>query len=132
MAALVVALTLSREYLGLDEYIGPQQFHDIGKLLFGFCVVAGDFFWSQFLVIWYGNMPEETQYVILRLRETPWNNISYIVLFTAFVVPFILMLSRKFKRNPKGMMAISILILIGVWCEKFFLEVHQFPGQAGW
>ena len=86
MAALVVALALSKEYLGLDEYIGPQQFHDIGKLLFGFCVVAGDFFWSQFLVIWYGNIPEETQYVILRLREAPWNTISYIVLFTAFVI----------------------------------------------
>lgn len=123
MAALVVIIVFSRRYYNLGEYIKPQQFHDIGKLLFGFCVVSGDFFFSQFLVIWYGNLPEETQYVILRLREAPWSALSYIVLFGAFTIPFILMISRKLKHNPATMAGIATLILVGVWLEKFLLVV---------
>ncbi len=137
MAALVVILVFARKQLGLEEYIGAQQFHDLGKLLFGFCVVAGDFFYSQFLVIWYGNLPEETEYVILRIQEAPWSAISYIVLFGAFAIPFVLMLSRQLKRNPKTMMGIAVMILIGVWLEKFLLVVpsiwhqHSLPLGVG-
>ncbi len=123
LAAMVVILVVFRKSFGLEDYIGAQQFHDLGKLIFGFCVLAGDFFWSQFLVIWYGNIPEETEYVILRLREIPWSVLSYIVLFTAFVIPFILLISRQLKRNPNTICGIAIIILIGVWLEKFLLVV---------
>ncbi|HHM24423.1 MAG TPA: hypothetical protein ENJ23_05200 [Bacteroidetes bacterium] len=121
LAMLVFISAFSRTKFGLEDYIGPKHFHDIGKLLFGFAVVSGDFFYSQFLVIWYGNLPEETRYVILRLRESPWSALSYTVLFVAFVIPFVIMLSRKAKQKPGTMMIIAGFVLVGVWLEKFLL-----------
>jgi len=123
MASLVVILVIARKRFGLQSYIGAKQFHDLGKLIFGFTIVAGDFFWSQFLVIWFGNLPEETQYVILRIREMPWAALSYIVLFGAFAIPFVLLLGRGVKKKPNAMLAIAVMLLIGMWLEKFLLVV---------
>ncbi len=123
MAGLVVVLVVARKHFGLHSYIGAKQFHDLGKLIFGFTIVAGDFFWSQFLVIWFGNLPEETQFVILRIREMPWAVLSYVVLFGAFVIPFVLLLSRGIKKKPAAMLTIATMLLLGMWLEKFLLVV---------
>ncbi len=123
MAGLVAILVATRKHSGLKSYIGAKQFHDLGKLIFGFTIVAGDFFWSQFLVIWFGNLPEETEYVILRIREMPWAILSYIVLFCAFALPFVLLLGRGIKKNPNAMFGIALLLLLGMWLEKFLLIV---------
>ena len=93
----------------------------MGKLLLGFCMLTGDFFYSQFLVIWYGNLPEETKYVILRVRQEPWAPLAWTVLVICFGIPFIILLSRKIKSQPKPMMALSALILVGMWLERFLL-----------
>jgi Ni/Fe-hydrogenase subunit HybB-like protein len=123
MAALVVILVVSRSHLGLQDYIGSKQFHDLGKLMFAFLVLSGDFFWSQFLVIWYGNLPEETAFVVLRIKTAPWSTLSYIVLFGAFAGPFVLLLSRALKKKPYGIMAVAIVILTCLWVERFLLIV---------
>jgi Ni/Fe-hydrogenase subunit HybB-like protein len=130
MAGLVVILALTRKRWGLERYIGTKQFHDLGNLIFGFTIVAGDFFWSQFLVIWYGNLPEETRYVILRIREMPWAVLSYIVLFGAFAIPFVLLLVRKLKQNPTAMLVVAGMLLLGLWIEKFLLVVPSIWHQG--
>ncbi len=99
----------------------PRQFHDLGKLLLGFCVVTGDFFFSQFLVIWYGNLPEEAQYVIFRVRNTPWQSLAWTVLIVCFALPFVILLSRKIKMKPRAMVMLGIIILIGMWLERLLL-----------
>ena len=73
----------------LGNFIGERQFHDLGKLLLGFCLVTGDFFFSQFLVIWYGNLPEETRFVITRVNCSPWNYLAWTVLVSCFAFPFV-------------------------------------------
>ena len=99
----------------------PKQFHDLGKLLLGFCVVTGDFFYSQFLVIWYGNLPEEAQYVILRVRNTPWQVLAWTVLIVCFALPFFILLNRKIKMKPRAMVILGVIILIGMWLERLLL-----------
>ncbi len=118
------------------KIVGSKQFHDLGKLLFGFAIVNGDFFYSQFLVIWYGNLPEETHYIIERTQHQPWETIAYIVLFLSFVAPFIILLNKKIKMKPIAMRWISIAILLGLWLERTLLIAPSVAGSTsfpiGW
>ena len=99
LAALLILAGLARAFLGLERFIQPRHFHDLGKLLLAFCLITGDFFYSQFLVIWYGNLPEETRYVLLRVRHSPWEPLAWTVLVACFALPFVVLLSRKIKLN---------------------------------
>ncbi len=121
LAFLAVLSTFAVKKMGMGKAIEKKQFHDIGKLLFAFCVVGLDFFYVQFLVIWYGNLPDETRYVIWRVVYDPWAALAWTVLIVLFVVPFVVLLLRKIKMEPVLMTGISIWILIGIWLEKFLL-----------
>jgi Ni/Fe-hydrogenase subunit HybB-like protein len=123
LAGLAVLSYFAARNMRLEGFIENKHFHDLGKLLLAFCMVAGDFFYSQFLVIWYGNLPNETRYVLLRVRESPWDLLAWAVLFICFAIPFCLLLSRKFKRKPALMMILGITILVGMWLERFLLVV---------
>ncbi len=106
---------------GFRGQVGPSQFHDLGKLLLAFCLVTGDFFYSQFLVIWYGNIPEETKYVILRVRATPWATLAWAVLGASFGLPFLALLSRRLKLRPRMLGALGGVVLTGMWLERMLL-----------
>jgi hypothetical protein len=123
LAAIVIIAGFCSMTMGLRPFIVPRHFHDLGKLLFGFCLLTGDFFYSQFLVIWYGNLPEEAKYVILRIREWPWEPLAWIVLCVCFALPFVVLLSKKLKMKPWPMMILSGIILAGMWLERFLLVV---------
>lgn len=105
----------------MDGTLNLSVFHDVGKLLFAFCLVTGDFFYSQFLVIWYGNIPEETKYVILRVRSEPWSSLAWAVLILAFGIPFVALLSRRLKMIPQLLAVTAALVLIGMWLERLLL-----------
>jgi len=121
LAFLAILSTFAVKKMGMGRAIEQKQFHDIGKLLFAFCVVGLDFFYVQFLVIWYGNLPDETRYLIWRVIFDPWAALAWTVLIVLFIVPFVVLLIRKIKMKPVFMTVISIWILIGIWLEKFLL-----------
>lgn len=136
LATLAIIAVLTRKHLKLTGQIGRTQFHDLGKLIFGFCLVTGDFFWSQFVVIWYGNLPEETGYVILRAMEMPWAPLSWTVLTVSFIGPFIILLSRRVKENPRTLFTVTSFIVAGMWLERYILVVpslwHDPSLPLGW
>jgi len=121
LAGLMVLSVISVKAFKLGRFIQRRQFHDLGKLLLGFCLVTGDFFFSQFLVIWYGNLPEETRFVITRVSSAPWKPLAWTVLVVCFALPFAVLLSRKAKMRPGLMLTLSGIILIGMWLERFLL-----------
>jgi Ni/Fe-hydrogenase subunit HybB-like protein len=121
LAMLAVIAGLAVEYSGWEKIFRKEQLRDLGKLLLGFCVVTADFFYSQFFVIWFGNIPEETRYVILRIREMPWQPLAWTVLGVSFVVPFIVLLSRRLKENPRAMVMLGLAVLAGMWLERLLL-----------
>jgi hypothetical protein len=123
LAAMAILASLSARLMNLGAFIQGNHFHDLGNLLLAFCMVTGDFFYSQFLVIWYGNLPVETRFVLLRVRESPWDLLAWAVLLICFVIPFVLLLSRRIKKNGVVMMLLGITILIGLWLERFLLVV---------
>ena len=64
-------------------------------------MMTGYLFYAQFLVIWYGNLPEETRYVIQRIRQNPWVPLPWIILGICFALPFFVLLIRKLKMSPR-------------------------------
>lgn len=121
LAALLLMTVVATRLEAFEEVIRPKHLHDLGKLLLGFCLLTGDFFYSQFLVIWYGNLPEETRYVILRIRQSPWEPLAWIVLFVCFAMPFVVLLNRRIKMKPFPMLILTTIILAGMWLERLLL-----------
>jgi len=119
-AFLAVIAVWTRERLQLTEYIGSHQLHDIGKLLFGFCILWAYLFWSQYLVIWYGDLAEETEFIYHRMHGA-WAPVAWTVFAMAFVIPFVVLLSRGIKTNPRGLTTIALVAFAGMWLERFIL-----------
>ncbi len=120
IAFVTIVTVWGRDRLGLQDYIGPQQLHDIGKLLFGFSILWAYMVWSQYLVIWYGDLPEETEFVYHRMYGA-WAPVTWAVITLAFVAPFTVLLSRAVKTHSGGLTAIAVVALLGMWLERFLL-----------
>lgn len=101
--------------------VAASQFHDIGKLFLAFCLVWGDFFYAQFVVIWYGNISEETTYIIERTMTAPWNGLAWTVFAVCFIAPFILLINKRIKTVPAAMIVICSVAIVGMWLEHFLL-----------
>ena len=113
--------TWYRKHAYLDDVIGPQQYHDLGKLMFAFGIFWTYLMWSQFLPIWYGNLPDETPYVWLRVYHQPWRSLSLALPFMVWLIPFWVLMPVKAKRSPWVSGAMALLILAGLWLERFVL-----------
>ncbi len=135
LAGLTIGAALTRRYLGIHD-ITPAHFLDLGKLLFGFSLTYMAMLWSQYVVIWYGNLPEETHFVMLRLWEKPWALLSWTVLVATFFIPSVVFLSRRAKQIPSIMLAVGTLIAAGLWLERYVLVVpslwHAERVPFGW
>jgi hypothetical protein len=119
LAFLAVAGAVFRRAWGLEHHLSANQTHDMGRLLFGFCLLTGGFFWGQWLVFWYGNLPEEIAYVIRRYYEMPFAPLAWTMTYGAFVVPLVILLSRPLKRDPRKLMALAVWILAMMWLERY-------------
>ena len=104
----------------LRRHIGVQQRHDIGKLTFAFTVFWTYLFFSQYIVIWYGKLPWEQSWMIARAGEG-WGKYSLAVLLMCFVIPFASLIGRKAKLNPSWLQGVTVIILFGLWNERYFL-----------
>jgi hypothetical protein len=109
-----------------NKCVNVDQFWDLGKMTFAFCMLWGYTFWSTFLPQWYGNLPEETQWLILRTREFPWKGLAWFIFPACFIIPFITILSRDLKKTPYLYIRICFLILVGTWFEKYLIVMPQF------
>ncbi|PYQ15678.1 MAG: hypothetical protein DMF80_08255 [Acidobacteria bacterium] len=98
MALVIVLLARLRGEEPFAEAVRPQVVHDLGKLMLAFVMLWAYVNFSQFLIIWSGNLPEEAPWYILRLHGG-WQGIALLVLLFHFVLPFLLLLSRDLKRS---------------------------------
>lgn len=111
-----------RRHLGADEYITEHHFHDLGKLGFAFTAFWGYLTFAQYLVVWYGNMPEETHWFHLRLIH-PWVGPTLAIVFLSFVIPFFGLLSRAAKVYLPTFVAFAMCSVVGIWIMRF-IEVY--------
>jgi len=112
---------LARDWLGLGHVLKPSVYHDLGKLTFALCMFWGYTTYAQYLAIWYGNMTEETGYILLRTTLAPWSTLSKVVVCCCFLIPWTLLLSRSMKKIRSGYLAVASLIAIGLFLERFLV-----------
>jgi hypothetical protein len=119
-------------HLGVSDLVSPKQRHDLGKLCFGFTVFWTYLMWAQFLVIWYGNLPEETGFVFARLWGH-WLPIGTAVGVMMFIIPFFGLLGVAPKKNRVIMGFFATVSLVGLWLERYLLvmpSVSPLPGPV--
>ncbi len=104
----------------LNRILGKRHFHDIGKLILALVMIWAYFNFAQYLIIWAGNIPEETKYFIPRIQGA-WGYIGLILLVFHFAFPFLLLLSRDLKRDAKWLRSIAIFILVFRLIDMYYL-----------
>ena len=129
---LALMMIYGASHLGVADLVSPKQRHDLGKLCFGFTVFWTYLMWAQFLVIWYGNLPEETGFVFARLWGH-WLPIGKAVLIGMFIVPFFGLLGVAPKKVRATMGFFAVVSLTALWLERYLLvmpSVSALPEPA--
>jgi hypothetical protein len=122
--AALMAVWLKRRGT-LEGIINDNHYHDLGKYMFAFTIFWAYIGFSQFMLIWYANMPEETGYFIRRFHEG-WYAVSVFLLVGKFATPFFLMLPRDSKRNEGMLIKVGIFMLIAQWIDVMWLVQPEF------
>lgn len=134
IAATAVLACLLRSFGSFSRAVDRRALHDIGKMLFAFTIFWTYLFFAQYLVIWYGRLPEETSFVKLRLRG-PYEPIAVIVLAAVFLIPFLGLLGVRPKRTPALLTGFAVISLFGLWLfHMLIIAPGVFPGfvALGW
>ncbi len=108
--AIIVLVTLSRDE-PMASVIKPVHLHDLGKLLFAFNFLWGYLMFSQWIIIYSGNLPEEIIWYHHRIRGG-WQYVAYLVIFVHFLIPFAILLSRDLKRNGKRLIFMAGWLIV--------------------
>lgn len=116
----------------LSASVHREHFHDLGKFLFGFVFFWGYIAFSQYMLIWYGNIPEETQW-FLRRQSGAWVGVSAALLIGHFVLPFPGLLSRHVKRSRVGLAFWAVWLLVMEYLDLYWLVMPSaaIPGTDG-
>lgn len=128
MLAIFSIVLKKRGYL--VGYFNENHLHDLGKLMFAFVVFWGYVGFSQYMLIWYANLPEETPYMILRTRGV-WTNFGIFLMVFKFGLPFLFLISRNAKRSETWMLFVSIWMLVAQWVDLYWVIFPQILGKAG-
>ena len=116
---------------GLEAWITPMHFWDVGKLIFGFSIFWVYEFWAQYLVIWYANLPDETWWVFLRF-EHPWRPIAFAVFIMVFALPFLGLMNMYTKKSPLWLSVFAAVVMTGMWLERHLLIMPSFSPNQLW
>lgn len=122
MAIMLVYLKRSGLVRG---YVTEEHQHDVAKFLKGFTVFWAYIAFSQFMLIWYANIPEETEYYLMR-SQNGWLGVSIALLIFRFIVPFIALLPKGLKRNDNHLVMVSVLVLVMQYVDVYWMVYPNF------
>ncbi|MGZ5189839.1 MAG: quinol:cytochrome C oxidoreductase [Flavisolibacter sp.] len=114
--ALITLFVVFLKNLGYLEYTNKEHLHDLGKFQFAFSIFWTYLWFSQFMLIWYANIPEETVYFKIRMQGA-YRGIFFLNLIINFLAPLLLLMRRSSKRNYGTLTMMSVLILFGHWLD---------------
>jgi hypothetical protein len=130
--AFVIAIlaNLSKEE-PMRRIVAPLHFHDLGKLLLALVMLWSYFAFSQYLIIWSGNLPEEIGWYIVRSHDI-WGIVIVVIGLLHFAAPFLFLLSRDLKRNPGKLVMVAMLILVMRMVDLLWMLVPAFREEHRW
>ncbi|MBX2796122.1 MAG: hypothetical protein KTR31_00595 [Myxococcales bacterium] len=121
LAVIGLVSMLGKDFLRLDGWIKSNVTHDIGKLMLAGCMFWAYTAFAQILPIWYTDMPEETDFLLIRMRLPEWEWLAQVVGVTCFIAPFTILLSRGIKKMRWPFAGICVLIMCGLFFERSLL-----------
>jgi hypothetical protein len=129
MALMIAVVVLLARSGPLSGVLQPRHIHDLGKLLLAFVMLWAYFSFSQLLIIWSGNQPEEITFYYSRLHSQ-WGVVAVLVLIFHFFVPFFLLLSRDLKRNTKLLPRVALWLIFMRLVDLFWMTRPEFTPHA--
>jgi hypothetical protein len=125
LATMIILAVILRRRGPLHNVFTDDHLHDLGKLLLGFSCFWMYIWFSQYMLIWYANLPEETTYYLARTTG------AYELLFVVnmvlnWLVPFLLLLRRGPKRRPELVAKVAVVVLVGRWLDLYMMVVPTF------
>ena len=130
VAAVTLGVVLLLERGDLEGIVNEHHLHDLGKLLFAFSTFWAYIWVSQYLLIWYGNLPEETAYYVTRTGDA-WMWLFLLNLAVNWIVPFAALMSFATKRHPGVLKWTAVLVLAGRWLDLYLVVMPQVQPRPG-
>lgn len=123
---LLILIYLKRK--GYMEELNQNHLHDLGKYVFGFSVFWTYLWFSQFMLYWYGNIPEETRYFLDRAR-TDYKGLFYANLLINFLFPFLMLMRRDAKRDLNALTIVASVLILSHWLDFFLMIMPPTVGE---
>lgn len=125
LAFLILMMIYIKRKGYVQGYYNQEHIHDVAKFLKGFTIFWAYIAFSQFMLIWYANIPEETEFYLMR-SEGAWMSISVALLVLKFIVPFLALLPRGAKRNEGHLILVCTLVMIMQYVDIYWLVYPNF------
>ena len=132
--AVITLIVVNLKEAGYLKVVNANHLHDLGKFIFAFSIFWTYIWFSQFMLIYYANIPEETIYFIERLSVAPYSWIFFLNLILNFLLPFLLLMTRDAKRHITLLQLVCPIVIVGHWFDFYNLAtpgVMQFDGGLG-
>lgn len=132
--ALITLWVIFLKNRGLLEYTNEEHLHDLGKFMFAFSIFWTYLWFSQYMLIWYGNIPEETIYFKHRVQGA-WKGVFFLNLIINFICPLLIFMKRSTKRNYTILTFMSVLLIFGHWLDFYQMVIGSISKEhvtLGW
>jgi hypothetical protein len=125
LAFLLVILSWLSRREPLHDFLKPVHFHDLSNLMLAFVMLWAYFSFSQYLIIWSGNLPEEITWYVSR-TQTGWRAFALALVIFHFTLPLLLLLSRNIKRDPSSIAKVAMAVIVARLLDIFWLIAPEF------
>lgn len=129
LALLLLVMIYMKNQGFITGFYTEDHMHDVAKYLKGFSIFWAYIAFSQFMLIWYANIPEETEFFLMRAHGG-WITLSFGLLIFKFIVPFLALLPRSFKRNEGHVAAVALLVIVTQYVDMYWLVYPNFNDHA--
>ncbi len=129
LAAMLILVIWLRGAGPLRHVVSDEHLHDLGKLLFAFSTFWMYIWFSQYMLIWYANLAEETVYFIPRMRGA-WLPLVMVNIALNWVVPFLAIMNRPLKRHPGTLVKVAACVLVGRWLDLYLMILPSVSPEA--
>ncbi len=127
-AAIITFIVLLLNQFGYFPFLTKSHMHDFSSYIFMLCIIWGYFWFAEFMLIWYGNIPEETIYFINRMQHTDFRALFFANLIINWFIPFAIMMPARSRQSKVILKIIIPVLLIGLFLD---LYLQIFPGVVG-
>jgi hypothetical protein len=125
LAAITILVIMLRRLGPLQKVVNESHLHDLGKLIFAFSTFWMYIWFSQYMLIWYANIPEEVIYFVRR-EQGGWQIFAWLNVVFNWVIPFVVLLSQWSKRNEGLLLKVCVIIMIGHWIDLYWMILPPF------